>query len=189
MFKRFHPAVRVAAAALALLVCVPASADDVADRRASAGVRLFRALLAADIDLPKKTFAPNQILVVFFYVDDERRAADLAARFVQESAELRGLAVVTELTNDPAMAKLGARAPAGVFIAQQPARSAIGTLIRFGIAKHVIVYSPFEGDVEAGVLGGLSVEAQVRPFLNRATLEASQIAIKPFFLSVAKVYR
>ena len=38
----------------------------------------------------------------------------------------------------------------------------------------MIVYSPFEGHVESGVLGGLSVEAQVRPYVNRATLEASQ---------------
>ncbi|HEX3580656.1 MAG TPA: hypothetical protein VH087_02760, partial [Thermoanaerobaculia bacterium] len=44
--------------------------DEVNDRRAAAGIRLFRALLAADLDLPKKTVAPNQLLIVFFYVDD-----------------------------------------------------------------------------------------------------------------------
>ena len=53
----------------------------------------------------------------------------------------------------------------------------------------MIVYSPFEGHVEKGVLGGLSVEAQVRPYVNRATVEASQITLKPFFMEVAKVYQ
>jgi hypothetical protein len=38
-------------------------------------------------------------------------------------------------------------------------------------------------------LGGLSIEAQVRPYLNRATLESSHITLKSFFLQVAKVYQ
>jgi hypothetical protein len=180
---------RLIAAMLVTIFAVSLFADDVEDRRANAGVRLFRALLSADIDLPKKTVAPNQLLVVFFYVDDERRARDLAARFVQESKELRGLTVSTEVINDPTMEKIAGRAVGGIFFAQAPPRKSIASLVRYGIAKHVIVYSPFEGHVELGVLGGISVEAQVRPFLNHATLEASQISLKPLFLSVAKVFR
>lgn len=180
---------RLIAAILVALVVVSATADDVEDRRANAGVRLFRALLSADIDLPKKTVAPNTLLVVFFYVDDQRRASDLAARFVQESKELRGLTVTTEIVNDPTLEKLGTRNTAGIFFAQAPPRKTIASIVHYGITKHVIVYSPFEGHVELGVLGGLSVEAQVRPFLNHATLEASQISLKPLFLSVAKVFQ
>jgi hypothetical protein len=180
---------RLLAVALVMLVGARAFADDVEDRRANAGVRLFRALLLADTELSKKTAAPNQLLVVFYYVDDDRRAKDLAARFVQESKELRGIAVTTEISNDPSMEKLGGRVPAGIFFAQAPNRKSITSLVHYGISKHVIVYSPFEGHVELGVLGGLSVEAQVRPFLNHATLEASQISLKPLFLSVAKVYQ
>jgi hypothetical protein len=180
---------RLLAATLAALIVASAFADDVEDRRANAGVRLFRALLSADIDLPKKTVAPNTLLIVFFYVDDERRARDLAARFVQESKEIRGLTVTTEVMSDATLEKIGPRSAAGIFLAQAPPRKSIASIIRFGIAKHVIVYSPFEGHVELGVLGGLSVEAQVRPFLNHATLESSQISLKPLFLSVAKVYQ
>jgi hypothetical protein len=164
-------------------------ADDAEDRRAGAGVRLFRSLLAADTEITKKTAEPNHLLIVFYYVDDARRATDLAARFVQESKELRGLTVITEIANDAAMSRFANRVPAGLFIAQAPPRNSLLALVRYGISHRVIVYSPFEGHVELGVLGGLSVEAQVRPFLNRATLDASQISLKPFFLSVAKVYR
>ena len=183
-----HPTRRVLVALLALFLAVRAFGDDAQDRRAHAGIRLFRALLAADTDLPKKA-AGNQLLIVFYYVDDKRQAADLASRFAEEAKDVRGLAVTTEVTNDPSMAGLGTRAPAGIFIAQAPARAALTSIIQYGIGHHVIVYSPFEGHVELGVLGGLSVEAQVRPFLNRSTLEASQISLKPFFLSVAKVFQ
>ena len=174
------------------LVSASAFADEVHERRATAGLKLFRALLAADIKLPAKTVGPNQILIVFLYVNDRRHATNLANRFIQDAKErdnIRGLSIITEITNDPTLAAYGERVPAGVFIAESPSRAALSSIIGVGIQRHLIVYSPFEGHVESGVLGGLSVEAQVRPFLNRQTLEASQIALKPFFLNVAKVFR
>ena len=39
------------------------------------------------------------------------------------------------------------------------------------------------------ILGGLSVEAQVRPYVNLSTLSASNISLKPLFFKVTKVYR
>ena len=174
-----------------LVLLVPAhAADDVQTRRAELGVRLFRTLLAADLDLPKKTVENNQLLVVFFYVDDKRRAEELAARFVGNPPEkVRDMAVIAEVTNDAAFAKYASRGPAAVFIAQPPNAGALRSVIRYGIDRHVIVYSPFEGHVEKGVLGGIAVEAQVRPFVNLGTLEASRISLKSFFLQVTKVTR
>ncbi len=182
---------RLLAAVLIAVLARSAPADEVQDRRAHTGIRFFRALLAADIDLPKKTAAPNQLLIVFLYVDDKSRAADLATRFVEDAKErdIRGMSIATEVTNDASLAAYANRVPAGVFIAEPPGKSALTSIIRFGITHHIIIYSPFEGHVESGVLGGLSIEAQVRPFVNRATLEASQISLKSFFLEVAKVYR
>jgi hypothetical protein len=176
---------------LAVLISASVCADEVADRRAHAGLRLFRALLAADVELPKKTVAQNQILILFYYVEDRNRANELARRFIEDAKErdkLRGLSIVTEITNDPTFAAYAKRVPAGVFIAEAPGKQALVSIVRYGIQRRVIGYSPYEGHVESGILGGLSVEAQVRPYVNRETLEASQISLKSFFLGVAKVY-
>ena len=184
------PRMRPSLAALLFALVLPSllCGDEVNDRRAATGIRLFRALLAADLDLPKKTVATNQLLIVFFYVDDKARAADLAQRFITED-KIRGLSIATEVTNDPTFAAYDKRVPAGIFIADAPAKQSLTSIIHWGIAHRVIVYSPFEGHVEKGVLGGLSVEAQVRPYVNRATIEASQISLKPFFMEVAKVFQ
>lgn len=178
-------------AVLSLLVLTPLhAADEVQSRRADLGVRLFRTLLAADLDLTRKTVENNQLLVVFFYVDDKRRAEELAARFVGNPPEtVRDMQVIAEVSNDAAFSKYAARGPAAVFITQAPNANVLRSVIRFGIERHLIVYSPFEGHVERGVLGGLAVEAQVRPFVNLATLEASRISLKSFFLQVTKVTR
>ena len=165
-----------------------ALADEVQDRRAQAGVRLFRSLLAADLDLPKKTTGAS-LLIVFYYVNDKQRAADLARQFEGAAEKIRGLDVIAEVTNDATFAAYAARVPAAVFLAQPPSRATLQSIIQYGIHNHLIVYSPFEGHVELGVLGGLSVEAQVRPFVNQSTLEASGITLKEFFLKVTKVYR
>jgi hypothetical protein len=161
------------------------------ERRQQAGVRLFRSLLAADLDLPKKT-ADGKLLVVFFYTDNRRQADAAAAMMANEKKELekiREFPVVVETTNDPSLKSYAGRQIGAVFIAQSPGAAALRTLIRQGIEKQIVVYSPFEGHVETGVLGGISVEAQVRPYVNRATLEASHISLKPFFLKVTKVYQ
>jgi hypothetical protein len=180
------------AMALAVALGAPLIADDLADVRAQAGARLFRAFLSADVDLDRKKVEKDQILVVFLYTDDRRRAADLAGSFAGNSKEavtIHGAPVLVELSADQSLASYGSRVPAGIFLAQAPSLNTLKTIIRYGIDHHVIVYSPFEGHVERGVLGGLAVEAQVRPYVNRSTLDASSITLKPLFFKVTKVFR
>ena len=70
---------RLLALVAALSVIAPLIGDDLADVRAQAGARLFRAFLSADVDVDRKKVEKDQILVVFLYTDDRQRAADLAA--------------------------------------------------------------------------------------------------------------
>jgi hypothetical protein len=173
--------------ALALLVA-PLRADDLADVRSQAGARLFRALLSADTEIDRKT-ADRQLLIVFVYVDDKARAAALAARFLGDARDIHGIPLAIEFTTDPALAAYKSRVAAGVFLVQPLPAAALKTVVSYGIEHHVIVYSPFEGNVESGVTGGLAVEAQVRPYVNLATLNASSISLKPLFFKVTKVFR
>ncbi|MEO6325409.1 MAG: hypothetical protein ABIT01_00395 [Thermoanaerobaculia bacterium] len=181
----------VACAALALYAPAPLLADAQQDRRMEPALKLFRALLSADLELEKKVVDERRLLIVFFHTDDRRRADELAKLFGKSGATetIRGLPVIAEASVDPRFAAYEHRVPAGIFVAQPPSGAALRDIIQFGVANHVIVYSPFEGHVEKGVLGGLSVEAQVRPYLNQATLTASHISLKKIFLDVSKVYR
>lgn len=179
---------RVAALlALALLVA-PLRADDLANVRSQAGARLFRALLSADTDIDRKT-ADKQLVIVFLYIDDKARAAALASRFLGDSRDIHGIPLAIEFTTDPSLTAYKSRAAAGIFLAQPLATPALKSVVAYGIEHHVIVYSPFEGNVESGVTGGLAVEAQVRPYINLATLNASSISLKPLFFKVTKVFR
>jgi len=186
------PSRRFLAAVLSALVVTSIAADDLGDVRSQAGARLFRAFLSADVDVEKKTVENNQLLILFLYVDDKARATNLASHFLGDAKDggtIRGLPLTVAYSSDPSMAGFKSRVPAGIFIAQPPSEANRRALIKYGIEHHVIVYSPFEGDVEHGVLGGLSVEAQVRPYVNLSTLSASNISLKPLFFKVTKVFK
>lgn len=165
-------------------------ADSYDDRRVRAGARLFRALLAADTALETKT-APDGALHVVMLGSDPRLAGDLAVLVVPpeegDKARIRGLTVRVDIRD--ALPAEGSPLPVGIFLATPQSPRELERLVRWGIAHHVILYSPFEGDVEHGATAGISIEATVQPYLNAGTLEASGIDLKPFFLKVAKVHR
>jgi hypothetical protein len=188
---------RRALAVLALLAALalrgaPVAGESDEDRRSQAGVRLFRSLLAADLDIAKKTDGDGKLLLVVYHTGDRSRAEavlrSLAGDGKDEPDPVRELPVRLDTTIDPTFAAFAHGPPAGIFLAQPPSQASLKSIVRYGIDHHVIVYSPFEGDVERGVLAGLSVEAQVRPYVNTDTLAASHISLKSFFMKVAKVY-
>lgn len=162
------------------------------DGRVESGARLFRAMLAADTELEKKIDAEGTLRIVIVHGGDPDRAKTagdfVARRDVKRIPEaIRGFPVRTEVIGVEDLQKASPTV-AAVFIGEPLRRESVGALIRFGVERRVIIYSPFEGDVEQGVMGGLAVEAQVRPFVNTAALRASQVTLKEFFLKVAKAF-
>jgi len=174
-----------------LLFSLPSAslvAQSFGERRVHVGLKLFRTLLAADKNSGRRLDADGKLPVFLAYADDDRDARDYARSLSAGMKTVRGsevrieVAALSDLLRDKGMA------PAAVFIAQPLEDGEIEQLVRYSIRRKVIVFSPFEGDVEKGVLGGISVEATVRPLINMRTLAASGVAIKGFYLKVAKRY-
>ena len=190
--RRRWLAVHSLIATIVFIPFVTALADDVQQIRSRAGLRFFRTFLAADLGITGKTAGDGRLLLLVFYTTDKRQAEELAKSLrgtTEKDQSIKGLPITVETTNDAALRAYDKRRPAGIFLAQAPDAQALGTLIRYGIDQRVIVYSPFEGHVERGVLGGISVGAQVRPYLNRSTLEASHISLKELVVEASKVYQ
>ena len=186
----------LAATGLALIALAsPATiAGDDSGARVQAGVRLFRTLLAADMGLEKKVDAEGRLVVLVFYASSSAQAERVAEQLTtpaegQTEAAIRNLPVVVQLTSDPSFAAYQQHRPAAVFVAEAPRDESLRRIVQYGMHERVIVYSPFEGHVEKGVLAGLSVEAKVQPYINQATLDASHVELKPFFLKVSKFTR
>ena len=162
-------------------------ADDYSDRRILAGTKLFRTLLAADQNIEAKTSPDNKLQLALIY-NNSQSAAGNVADVIQSRAnsDIRNIPIKTKLLKVDELASTTYLA--GLFITQQLFDDELQTVIRYAVDHHIVIYSPFEGDVEKGVLGGMSVEARVRPYLNIKTMHAADLHLKPFFMKVSKQY-
>lgn len=162
-------------------------ADALADRRSVVGLNLFRTFVSADRDLQRHKNQAGQIPIVILYTQSQGVAKRHQEILVKNFSEVKGFLtlIVSQSLDDFLVSE---RAPAAVFVAEKLRSDERQRLVNISIQQRFLVFSPFEGDVEGGILGGLSVEARVTPMVNMNTLLASNIPLKDFYLSVSRRY-
>lgn len=168
-------------------------ADEEQDRRVRSGLKLFRAILSADRDITAKENTKQELDIVFVYQSDIPRAEGFARSFVRmgrrdKKGKIKDRPLKVHILQDINTIDELSLKPAGIFIVDTLPNQKIQETANFGKQHGLVTYSPFEGDVEKGILSGLSVETRVRPYINVATMNASNLRIKPFFMKVAKTY-
>lgn len=167
----------------------PSVSDDFTERRITAGAKIFRALLAADVDIGRKTGAGGALRLCLLYIDDTGNADIAAATLVKrDDPGIRKMKVQLDKLSFTQCLADDKRRFAGIFLTQRLDAGQLKALTAYANARHLVVFSPFEGDVERGVQSGLAVEARVRPYLNINALGAAQVRLKSFFMKVAKAY-
>ena len=176
------------AVALLLLVLLPLAghADDQDQRRVLIGINIFPAVLAADSRLTQKAANGGKLELLLLYDTDRSDAKQLADR-LNSFAPIRGLTIDAHIAHYDQLADYDTHPPAGIFLTGSPPNQ-LGAVVAFGERHHIIVFSPFAGDVEQGVATGLYVSDQILPYVNLNTLRRSDIQLRPFFLEVARHY-
>ena len=172
-------------------LATPSVSDDFSERRVTAGAKIFRALLAADVDIDHKTDDRGELRLCLLYTDNIGSAEKAAATLVgREDPRIRELSVRIEmLPYEKCIVRQKGQEPfAGIFLTQRLNAEQLQALTAFANTRNLVVFSPFEGDVERGVQSGIAVEARVRPYLNTNALRAARVQLKSFFLKVAKIY-
>ena len=173
------------------MVCgsAPSVSDEFTDRRITAGARIFRALLAADRDIREKRGDNGKLKLGLVFLNDTR-GAEKAARVLGrgDNSRIREISIRVEKISFSEFLERKGRDFAAVFLTQPMGRKRIRQVGGLAAARKILVFSPFEGDVERGVAAGISVEAKVRPYLNLTALENGGVSLKSFFMRVAKTY-
>lgn len=166
--------------------------DSAEDRQVRIGLKLFRTILAADQHIQAKTNKADELTLILIYVGSAERAQKLARELAvmgrgQKKGKIRGIPATIKISRPGELSALSAP-PAGIFIIDPLGSSDLRQIIDYAHQHHRILYSPFSGDVERGVMAGLAIETRVRPYVNQSALKASSIDLKAFFLKVSKIY-
>ena len=161
--------------------------NDFAERRITIGAKIFRALLAADVDIAQKVDSNGNLRLCLLYVNDADKA-EIAAATLRNRDETRIRKFDVNLEISPFSECVGdnAKGLAGIFLTQALSNEQLKALMECAKTNRIVVFSPLEGDVERGVHGGIAVEARVRPYLNMKALRETQVRLKSFFIRVAK---
>ncbi len=162
------------------------SADEREQRLIRAGLDLFPSLLAADLDITQKHNSEGKLLLVLLCIDKEKIEAEMA-QHLMKIEKIRGIPIRVEISDDISFEFFSSHKPAGVFLLQ-PFEQELVSIIQFTRKHSVIVFSPFEGDVKRGILGGIMVSDRILPHINMNALQLSGIRLKPFFLRVSERY-
>ena len=170
-----------------------ARADSQSERRAKTGVKVFRAMLAADLDIAEKKGKDGTLPLLIVFNSNVNSAEELGKALKEggkdgKPALIRDIPAKAFLTGGDGLDEQLKNSYAGIFLAEPQKEETLRQLVDYSIKNKIILYSPFEGDVEKGALGGLSVEAKVQPYVNMKSLEMSGVRIKPFFIKVSKRY-
>lgn len=177
--------------ALCLVASNSTAYDDNTERRITIGFRLFRTLLASDTDIERKIDLNKRLNVVLVTSEETTNKQIYIEKFNNtghgEKGIIQGYQIAVKVAT-PSRLPTFDFPVAGIYIIDHLSEDQLRSTISFGISHSTIIYSPFEGDVEEGVLAGIAVGIQVLPLINRQTLEKSQIALKPLFLKVAKIH-
>jgi len=159
-------------------------ADTYDERRVRMAARLMRALLAADTGVADKVGSDGWLEVIVLGSGRPRIDAlpELIAPPDENSdvAQVRGLPLRVLQARE--LPDQGAARPMAVFLGEPLGDVEFQRILGWCIRERVILYSPFEGDVERGATAGLSVRAKVQPYLNRDTLASSQIELQACFI-------
>jgi hypothetical protein len=174
-----------------LLLCsslsvAPAPAYSWDSARLQAGLDFFPSFLAADKKIKEKTDLDGYLTLVVLYQDSEIQAKKIAAH-LRKVGKIRRLPIRVVLSKDPKLSPFKKALPAGVFVSERSLEQ-FDLLLRWGEKNQRIVFSPFPGDVERGLFGGIAVREMVLPLVNSRALDRWGILLKPFFLRIAEHY-
>lgn len=169
------------------LLCsfAPVFAQDFDERRVSVGIKIFPAVLSADTQISAKAEA-GFLRILVLYNNDEEHARQIADA-LYDIKSIKGIPVIIDIAPFASLSGIINTHYAAIFVAQNLFDN-LEKVVAYGIENKVLTFSPMKGDVEAGIASGFFVSDQIRPYINPRTLDASDIALKAFFVKVAKHY-
>lgn len=149
--------------------------------RLQIGSSILPGILAADKRLGS---GESETLPIYLVYRDNRRQAEQIRPGLEKIDRIRGRSVRIESVSLDDLASLEPPPASALFITE-PLGADLERLLDFARQRKLLLFSPFEGDVERGVATGFRVTDKVLPMVNMQALKQTNVQLKAFFLRIA----
>ena len=156
-------------------------AQEVLSPRLQIGSSILPGILAADKRLSGGE--AGRLAIYLVYRDNRYQAEQLRPGFEKIGA-IRGHELRIESASLGELEGLDPPPASAIFIAE-PLGADLERLLDLARQRKLLLFSPFEGDVERGVATGFRVTDKVLPMVNMKSLKQTNVQLKAFFLRIA----
>ncbi|WP_243651516.1 YfiR/HmsC family protein [Thiobaca trueperi] len=152
-------------------------------QRFRVGLKIFPACLGAVESLEDRLTSDGSLQVLVVYEGSDA-AARQAVTSLNGIGRVRGLTLNAKALSVTALDEDREAEVSAIFVASVGLGSR--HLRAWSERYQVLVFSPFDGEVEAGAVAGLYVADRILPYINLTQAQRARIRFKPFFLQVAR---
>lgn len=188
VLRRTGPRLLAPVALALLLPSVGAAAARDEARRVLLGLDFFPNVLSVDEEIAGKTTVEGRLRILLLHREMPDAAERLAASLREKVRTIKKIPVEVVVGSAAAAPFADANRPCGIFLAELLPDREFKSVLRLAEENHVILFSPFEGDMERGATAGLHISSKIRPALNTTTLRRSNIRIHEMFLRLSRLY-
>jgi hypothetical protein len=178
-------------AALALLAAAgsgTAPASEMDERRTRISLEIFPRIVAVDQELRDKLSETAKVRLVVIYDRDAVAAHRVVDSLRATITNIGGREVEVIAQSMESVVRGGVSRPSALFLAEQIDDKLFTRLLQLATVHHVLLFSPFAGDVERGATVGIAISSRIRPYFNVPTLNRSKISVNEKLLSISQRY-
>ena len=158
--------------AVAVLYCAclttakHADAGEVEERRVRISLEIFPRIVAVDQDLRSKLSTTGALRLFVLFEHDGDGARHSSGQMKNSFTNIGGHAVEFVVQNAQQAVTAGMEQPAAVFLSDLLPDDLFAAVMKAAIESHVLVFSPFAGDVERGATAGIAISSRIQPYFN-----------------------
>lgn len=168
--------------------CNESLAGETSDRRVQISLSIFPRIVALDNNFNSKLSNDGVATLAFVYRNNNEVAKDLVTLTSKRIASLAGRKLLTVAMQLEMQLDAISHKPTALFVSEPLGDIEFQLLLDYAVTHHVLLFSPFLGDVERGATVGIVITSRVRPYFNMNTLTKSSIEINATLIKMSKHY-
>jgi len=175
---------------LSALACFPQVifADAMQERRILISASIFPRIVAVDQEITKKVDKSGAVRLGLLYGSNKNVAEKIKNIILRKVKSIAGQKVVVQLISTEKVNLEQGEKLSGIFLVQPVSNKLLTQVSTYANKHKVLSFSPFEGDIERGMMASIFIGAKIQPYFNIRRIKNAKLILKPALLKVSKIY-